>query len=325
MYAEAMADSPLAEVVAFAEPSERVARSAREETGRPVVASHQQLLTDFDLDAVVVATPDFAHRDAAVDIANAGKHLLVEKPLAMSVRDAHDIRDAVRAGGASCLVGFENRWNPHVVQAKRLIEQGAVGTHITTAATLSNTWHVPMSMLSWAARSSPAWFLMPHTVDVVMHLSGRKPVSVMANASRGVLAARGIDTVDVVNALITLDDGTTASLSSAWTLPDGTDAIVDFRFQIIGTDGAIASDPIHQGLDLVTDRRRAEGTLTGRIGSALVGAPIWMAQEWVGALHRGDSLGPGVDQGVIVTETICAIERSFEEGRAVTLSEIRSS
>lgn len=164
---------------------------------------------------------------------------------------------------------------------------------------------------------------MPHTVDLVMHLSGRTPVSVMAVASIGVLRARGIDTVDVVHALLTFDDGTTASLTSAWTLPDGNDAIVDFRFQIVGTDGAISADPIHQGLDLVTDRRRAQGTLTGRIGTNLVGAPIWMAQEWVACLDRGESLGPGVEQGVLVTEVICAVERSYTERRVVTLEEIR--
>jgi predicted dehydrogenase len=206
-----------------------------------------------------------------------------------------------------------------------VIADGTIGTHITTSATLSNTWYVPETMLSWAARSSPAWFLLPHTVDLVTLLSGRVPVSVMAVASRGVLAARGIDTIDVVHALLTLDDGTTASLSSAWTLPDGSDAIVDFRFQVIGTDGAIAADPIHQGLDLVTDRRRAQGTLAGRIGTGLVGAPTWMAQEWAAGLARSEPVGPGIAQGVLVTETICAIERSYAERRTVTLEEIRAS
>ncbi|HYI25519.1 MAG TPA: hypothetical protein VD767_08935, partial [Thermomicrobiales bacterium] len=61
-----------------------------------------------------------------------------------------------------------------------------------------------------------------------------------------------------------------------------------------------------------------------RIGSSLVGAPVWMAQEWVDCLDRGESLGPGVDQGVLVTETICAIERSYTERRTVTLAEIRA-
>ena len=323
MYAAALAESPVAEVVGFAEPSTAVAEAAHRETGVPVVTSHAALLDQFELDAVIVATPDFAHRDAAIAVARARKHLLIEKPLAMSVAEAYEIRDAVREGGATCLVGFENRWNPHIVQTHRAIADGAIGTHITSTATLSNTYFVPETMLSWAARSSPAWFLMPHTVDLVMHLAGRTPVSVTAVASSGVLRARGIDTIDVVHALLTFDDGTTASLTSAWTLPEGDDAIVDFRFQVIGTEGAIDADPIHQGLNLVTDRQRAQAPLVGRIGTSLVGAPIWMAQEWVACLDRGEVLGPGVDQGVLVTEVICAIEKSYAEQRVVTLEEIR--
>jgi len=319
MYAEALADLRDVEVVAFAEASERVAAVTREATGLAVVSSHRDLLEQFDPDAVIVATPDFAHRDAAVDIASAGKHLLVEKPLAMTIDDAHAIRDAVKQGGATCLVGFENRWNPHVVSAQRAIASGTVGTHITSSATLSNSYYVPFNMLSWAARSSPAWFLMPHTIDMLLWFSGRTPVSVSAVASRGILATRGIDTEDVVHALLTFDDGTTASLSSAWTLPEGNDAIVDFRFQFIGTEGTISGDPIHAGLDITTDRRRAQGTLAGRIGSAQVGAPVWMVQEFATNLLQGKSTGPGVDQGVLVTEIICAIEQSFRSGQPVVI------
>jgi predicted dehydrogenase len=113
-------------------------------------------------------------------------------------------------------------------------------------------------------------------------------------------------------------------LTSAWTLPDGNNAIVDFHFQIIGTGGAIAADPIRQGLDLTTDRLRSVGTLANRIGRAQVGAPIWMAQEFARNLIEGKPTGPGVDQGLLVTEVICAIEASFRQGRPMTLQEIRS-
>lgn len=314
MYAEALADQADIEVVAFAEPSARVATATHDATGLPVVSTHTDLLDQFSLDAVIVATPDFAHRDAAVDVALAGKHLLVEKPLATNLADAYAIRDAVQKGGATCLVGFENRWNPHIVQTQRTIAAGAVGAHITSSATLSNSYYVPTQMLAWAAKSSPAWFLMPHTVDMLLWFSGRSPVMVTAVSSSGILKARGIDTQDVVHALITFDDGTTASLTSAWTLPDGNDAIVDFHFQFIGTEGAISGDPIHQGLDLVTDRRRAQGTLSGRIGKAQVGAPVWMVQEFAAKLVLGQPTGPGVEQGVLVTEVICAIEASFADG-----------
>lgn len=325
MYARALANEPGVEVVAFAETSIAVASGARDAFGLPVEPSHRALLERHVPDLVIIATPDFAHRDAALAAANAGKHLLIEKPLAMNLSDAYAIRDAVREGGGACLVGFENRWNPHVVGAYRAIQAAAIGRHITSTATLSNTYYVPEHMLSWAAKSSPAWFLMPHTVDLVVWLSGRTPVSVMAVGSSGVLKARGIDTLDVVHALITFDDGTTASLSSAWTLPDGGDAIVDFRFQVIGTDGSIAADPIHQGLDVVTDRLRTRGTLGSAIGKAQVGAPVWMVQEFAASLIRGEPIGPGVDQGVLVTEVICAIEQSIETKAPVRLDDIRRS
>ena len=314
MYATALADLPGVEVVRFVEPSPRVADAAWRETGIPTLPTHDELLAQVAFDAAIVATPDFAHHGPAVALAEAGKHLLVEKPLAMAVEEAHAIRDAVTRGGATCLVGFENRWNPHVLATKRAIEAGTIGTPVTSSATLANTYFVPEQMLSWAARSSPAWFLMPHTVDMLCWFTGRQVRAVSAVASRGILAARGIDTVDVVHALLTWDDGTTSSLSSAWVLPDGGEAIVDFRYQVVGTEGAIAGDPIHQGLDVTTDRRRTQGTLAGRIGGAQVGAPVWMAQEWATNLLAGEATGPGVEQGVAVTEIVAAIERSFTAG-----------
>ena len=314
MYAAALADLPEVEVVRFVEPAPRVADAVWRETGIPTLPSQDELLAQVQFDAAIVATPDFAHREPAVALAEAGKHLLIEKPLAMTVPEAHAIRDAVARGGGTCLVGFENRWNPHILATKRAIEAGTIGTPITSSATLANTWFVPEQMLSWAAKSSPAWFLMPHTVDMLCWFTGRAVRTVSAVASRGILAARGIDTVDVVHALLTWDDGTTSSLTSSWVLPDGQDAIVDFRYQVIGTAGAIAGDPIHQGLDVTTDRRCAQGTLAGRIGVAQVGAPVWMAQEWATNLLAGRATGPGIGQGVIVTEIVAAIERSFTAG-----------
>jgi predicted dehydrogenase len=322
MYAQALADLEGIDVVGFAEPDPNAAAGVPWRI--PVVGTHDELLERLDPDAVVVATPDFAHREAAVAVASAGKHLLVEKPLAMSLEDAYAIRHAVTSGGATCLVGFENRWNPHVLTAHRSIAAGDVGTHITSSATLSNTWFVPTEMLRWASQSSPAWFLLPHTVDMLLWFTGRAPVSVTAVASRGHLAARGIDTEDVVHALLTYDDGSTSSLTSAWTLPSGGPAIVDFRFEFVGTSGSLSGSPIRQGLDTVSDRTRALAPLGDAIGRAQVGAPVWMVQEFALNLRDGSSTGPGVEQGVLVTEVICAVERSFREGRQVTMAEVRA-
>ncbi|GAB3596860.1 Gfo/Idh/MocA family protein [Microbacterium tumbae] len=324
LFADALSDSPGVEVVGFAEPSPRVAAEAAEATGLPVAPDHRALLSEHAPDAVIVATPDFAHREVAVDIARTGAHLLIEKPLATTIEDAYAIAEAVEKGGGRCLVGFENRWNPHVLTAHAAVAAGDIGTPITSSAVLSNSYHVPTRMLSWAGLSSPAWFLMPHTIDLLTWLTARTPVTVSAVGSRGVLAARGVDTWDVIHALVTFDDGTTATLSSAWVLPDAGEGIVDFRFGVVGTEGAVSADLGHQGLTTITDRQKSLWPLSGRIGRSAVGPAAWMVQDFAAGLLDGAPLGPGIEQGVLVTETICAIERSLETGSPVSLQDLRA-
>lgn len=323
MFASALAGQPGVDVVGFAEPSERVAQAARESTGLPVVASHTALLSDFDPDAVIVATPDFAHRTVAVDVARAGKALLIEKPLATTLEDARAIRDAVRESGVRALVGFENRWNAHVVRTLDAIRSGSIGRPVTASALLSNTYFVPTEMLSWAAKSSPGWFLLPHTVDLVMALLDQTPTEVFAVGSRGVLAERGVDTWDVIHVLLRLDGGATVTLTSTWILPDAADGIADFRYSVIGTDGAVNADLSHQGLVVVSDKLRSEWPVGGRIGTGDVGAAPWMAQHFARALIDGSDLGPDVDHGLVVTEVICAVEESLRTGSPVTLEALR--
>lgn len=323
LFADALSGRPGVHVVGFAEPSSRVADVANLETGLPVVPSHLDLLSDLSPDAVIVATPDFAHRDVGVDLALSGVDLLIEKPLATTLTDADALVAAVAAGGGRCAIGFENRWNPHIVRAHDALIGGELGTPITSHATLSNSYFVATQMLSWAAKSSPAWFLMPHTIDLLTWLTGRTPATVTAVGSRGVLMARGVDTWDVVHALLTFDDDTTASLSSNWILPDARDGITDFRIDVIGTKGSVSADLGRQGLTTVTDRTHSIWPVSGRIGRAAVGAASWMAQDFAAGLIDGGDIGPGIEQGLLVTQTICAIERSLETGGTVAISDLR--
>jgi predicted dehydrogenase len=317
LFADALHHRSDVEVVGFAEPSARAAGGAREATGLPVVASHTDLMSDFSPDAVVIATPDFAHREVAVDLATTGTHLLIEKPLAMTLPDARAITEAVEKGGGRCLVGFENRWNPHVIKAKD--ELDGLGRVITASATLSNSYYVPTEMLSWAAASSPIWFLMPHTTDLLIWLTGRTPVRVYAAGSRGVLRNRGIDTWDVVHATVTFDDGSIATLSSSWILPDGGEGIVDFRFQAIALDGSVTADLGHQGLSVVSDKTRSAWPLGSRVGRSVAGPPAWMVNDFVTGLVEGGDLGPGVRDGLLVTAVLAAVERSLESGQSVSI------
>lgn len=318
LFARALAGR--AQVVGFAEPSKAAAEDARE-AGFATYSDHRELLSEQRPDAVVIATPDFAHRQAALDAAHAGAHLLVEKPLATSVADAEAIAQAVRQAGVQCMVGFENRWSPHFVALAGAMADGRVGRPISQSITLSNTLHVPTQMLSWSASSSPIWFLQPHATDLAYWLSGAGPVSVFARGHRGVLAERGIDTWDVVHVSIGLDDGGLVDITSAWILPESAPSVADFSYQLISDKGSATVNLGDQGLSIAHRTYESVWPLDGAINGEPIGIAAWMVQRFVRDLEAGVDVSPGLDEGLRVTATLDAVEQSLQRGGEVAISE----
>jgi predicted dehydrogenase len=89
-------------------------------------------VTARDVDAVVVATPNALHHPQALAALAAGKHVLVDKPMAMSVAQAREIADAAATAGRTLLVGHMWRYRDEVVAARDAIAAGAVGTPVHT-------------------------------------------------------------------------------------------------------------------------------------------------------------------------------------------------
>src|SRR5690606_37355041 len=112
LFASALQQLPDCRVVAIADPSATARAALADRVGAAAYADHRELLDRHKLTGLVVATPDFAHRDAVIDAAGAGVHLLVEKPLATNLTDAREINAAVDRAGVRAMVAFENRWNP---------------------------------------------------------------------------------------------------------------------------------------------------------------------------------------------------------------------
>ncbi len=314
MYLRALRTVPGVEVTAVADASLPTAEAIARDLGVRTYPSHTALFNGERLDAVVIATPDFAHRTPALDAARAGLHLLIEKPLASTVEDATAIRDAVDTAGVQCMVAFENRWNPAFVRARAAIDSGTVGDVVAQSAHLSNTYTVPLSMLAWSAQSSPGWFLMPHTVDLAIWLSGKRPARVYATGFRGQLARRGIDTWDGIHALLTFEDGTSATLESLWVLPESMPSVVDFKYRLIGSDAALYIDQQDQGLWYAGERLEFPATSVLDVDGTPQGFPSWMAITFARNLLAGKALSPGVDHGLLVTQVVQAIHESLVDG-----------
>jgi xylose dehydrogenase (NAD/NADP) len=97
-------------------------------------ASHDELLADPEIDAVYVALPNALHRASIVRAAEAGKHVLCEKPIALSVGELDEIEDAARVAGVHVAEAFMYRHHPQIATLRRLVEEGAVGDLVAVEA-----------------------------------------------------------------------------------------------------------------------------------------------------------------------------------------------
>ncbi|MEP7200393.1 MAG: Gfo/Idh/MocA family oxidoreductase, partial [Chloroflexota bacterium] len=224
---------------------ERARTVAAQYGARMHTTNLDDLLTNPDIAAISIATPDNAHRDVAIACAQAGKHILVEKPLATTVADAEAITQAAREAGVTLMVDFHNRVNPPYVSARDAIRRGDIGTPSYIYARLSNTTFVPMEMLKWSSNSSALWFLGSHIVDLVCWLLDDQPRKVYAVSREGVLHKLGVHAPDFHVATVEFRQGAVAVFENAWILPRTHATGKDMKFEILGSSGAIYVDTSH--------------------------------------------------------------------------------
>ena len=203
---------------------------------------YRELLSRDDIAAVSIVTPDFLHREIGVAALEAGKHVLIEKPMATTVADAQAMLDAAAAHGVHLMVDFHNRWNPALVNLRESVIAGEMGVPQMLSVRLSDTIYVPTGMLSWAASSSVAWFLGSHALDLVTWLTDDEIVKVYSVSRSRVLAERGVNTQDFFQTIVELKGGAVAHVENCWILSQALPTVFDFKAEFVGSEGTAFVD-----------------------------------------------------------------------------------
>jgi predicted dehydrogenase len=315
---------PGVELVAVCDQNEARAREVAERYGaRTYYTDYAQLLAEPDISAVSIATPDFAHSEIALAAAQAGKHILCEKPLATTVEEAQSIVDAAKRAGVKLMVDFHNRANPPFVAARDSVRDGAIGTPSYAYARLSNTTFVPLEMLSWADRSSALFFLGSHAVDIMCFILDDTVARVHAVSRSGILKGLGVDAPDFHVAIAEFKRGAVVTFENAWILPRSQPMVYDFKVELLGSEGALYVDSSHHGaFELHSGGKLSYGDVLGgtptsdlRVGGFVLEA----ISRFVDAvLHDRPVLATGED-GVEATRIVDAIKRSAETGQPIDL------
>jgi predicted dehydrogenase len=320
-HALALASHPRGSLQLICDRDEARARALAEKHGCRWTTRIEDLARS-DVEAVTIATPDHLHRDPAVAMLEAGKHVLVEKPLATTVADGRAIVAAAEKAGVKLMVDFHARWHPLFMGAKSYVERGDLGTPVMAYARLSDTIWVPTEMLSWGGRSGPEWFLFPHTMDVVRWIICRDPVEVYAKGHRGVLQGRGIDCWDAVQALVEFEGGAFATFETSWIVPNSYTNVVDNRLSLYGDKGGLElrNEP---NLWVFTDRFHtpfASESVT-RYGKAW-GFQYESIRYFIDCVADGVTPEAGGRDGLMVTATIEATLKSLAERRPVKIADV---
>ena len=318
LHCRVYASTPGARLAAVADSDFARAKSVAESFGARAYGDYRELLTDPEVKAVSITTPDFAHAEIAVAAAEAGKHILVEKPLATTTADCRRIIEAAKRSGVKLMVDFHNRWSPAFYKAWQSIRAGEIGEPQYAYYRLSDTIYVPTEMLPWAGKSTVQWFIGTHSLDTIRWLMGSEVRRVYAVARSRVLKGMGIDTPDYYQVTLEFESGATAVVENGWTLPNTHPNIIDLKCEVVGSKGAVYLDTSH-------NRTLEKYTETdAKYPDIMVLPEIWGEQAGFAAesiRHFADCVmndrEPRVtgEDGLIVTRIIEAIEESVKTRR----------
>ena len=150
------------------------------------VADYADCLSNPDISAVYVATPQGAHLEFCVLAAQLGKHVLCEKPLAATVRQAEAIVDACRANGVRLMTAYRKYFEPSALYVRKLVQDGALG-RVDTVHTAFSELHVAGRSLEWlldkqTAGGGPLMDLGVYCTNTCRWILGEDPVEATAQA-----------------------------------------------------------------------------------------------------------------------------------------------
>jgi predicted dehydrogenase len=335
LHAEVYASTPGARLQALCDADESRAAAVAQECGGAVYTRYDEMLDDPMVQAVSVVLPDFLHAEACLAAIRRGKHVLVEKPLATTEEEALRIVEAARVAGVTLMVDFHNRWSPMFCALKDALDRGDLGSPRYAYYRLNDTIYVPTGMLSWAGRSTVAWFLASHCLDTLLWLfdarsaaqggPGDLPVRLNCLTRSGVLTEeRGVDTPDLYLTTIEWRSGLVTTIENCWILPEGEPSVFDLKCDLIGSKGAFRIDGSHHGAARLIGSGASHPDVL--VAPRIHGRPTGFAAESIRHFAECITSGsePMVDglDGLAVTRLLLLMEESAKRGSAIEVGEL---
>lgn len=253
LHAVAYQRSQWAELTAVSSRNQEHVGQMAEKYGAKGYTDYRELLRSPDVEAVSISVPPGAQKEIAVDAMRAGKHVLLEKPIAITMEDAMEIARTARETGVVAMVGYVERFNPSLRRTKALVKNGRIGQVYKVSSRRASKFGV-----------KPDWVFsqvgmmihnIGHDLDIIRWMMEDDIVSVFAMGGSYLRRVEGQP--DNLTVLLRFRNGGMGLIENSWTLPskyamEENDLYID----IMGTEGILKVNDYDQTISMCSE---AEG------------------------------------------------------------------
>lgn len=334
VHLDAYKNNPEVEIWAICDLNEERAKKASEKYGASkTFTDYKELLALPELHGVSICTWNNSHAQIAIDALDAGKHVLVEKPLCMTVEQALQVEEAVRRNKQVLQVGFVRRYASNTRILKSFIEDSELGDIYYAKASCLRRLGNPGGWFSDVERSGggPLIDLGVHVIDICWYLMGKPKVKSISGNTYNRLGNRSNvehlsfyqaadydasknSVEDMANALIRFENGASIAVEVSFTLHAKKDEI---SVKLFGDKGGAELEP---ELQLITEKNNTILNMTPQIDNLsfdFVDAFQNEINHFINAtLGRTETLSP-VEDGVEMMKILCGIYESARTGKEV--------
>lgn len=324
---------PDAMIFAISDPNEQRAREKASLHQIPhTFKDYRDMLSQPEIDAVSICTWNDMHAEISIAALEAGKHVLVEKPLCQTVEQALQIEETVKRTGRTLQIGYVRRFNSKLLALKPFLETGELGEIYYAKASYLRRLGNPGGWFSDKARSGggplidigvhiidACWYLMGRprvqsvNGNVYHHLGNRANIQNLSFYKAADYDAEKNDVEDMANALIRFENGSSLLVDVSFTLHAKHDEEKIIR--LYGTKGSVEIEP---EFIIVTEKHDTILNLYPQI--TMRKAFQQQIDHFIRCCQSGETSISPVQDGVEMMKILCAIYESAEKGKEITLA-----
>ena len=310
---------PQAQLVAVADASQERARQVAAELEiESSYGSLEAMLEDKKIEAVLIATPDKFHAQAIEIAARAGKDILCEKPIALSLADAHAALDAVSKAGTRLQIGFMRRYDPAYAAAMKRIEAGEIGTPVIFKSVGRDKDEPPLAAYQSMLNGMVFYNNTIHDFDLARWMMRDEVTNVHAYATTAIrpeVAQYGDVVASVVN--LQYKQGAIGNVESYVQAVYG----YDVRTEVVGSKGSIFVGSLETIPAVFLTARGGERTLADHFLTRFADAYLEEVRDFVKNILDGRAPRVSGDDGLQALAIAVAAEESHKQSKPVAVTQ----